>query len=244
MRKTVTSIISLIMALSAMMPTVMADSRYSDYDVENDSDANWGDNFGIMSGYEDGTFRPNNPITRAEFVKAMITMGEGVFSEKGNVQVSFSDVDESHWAYSEISKAVSIGFVSGYEDGTFRPDDNITYEQAVTMIFTALGYKPVADVYGGYPHAYISLAYYNRLFKTIDSKRNGCIEMYESKQKTNITRRDSLCILGGAMLIPICYVTNWDVDVDGSHIPVYNIGGDGVVTKTIYSIKNVTVVTK
>ena len=82
-----------------------------------------------------------------------------------------------------LLKAVSIGFISGYDDGTFRPADNVTYEQAITMIFNVLGYKPVADLYGGYPHAYMSLGYYNRFFKSSTDNRNGNIEMNETKEK-------------------------------------------------------------
>lgn len=230
------------MSFMALSSFAMADNTYSDYEVDKDEYARFAEGFKIMTGYEDGTFRPDNPITRAEFVKAMLTMGEGVFEEKENINVDFSDVAESHWAYDEISKAVSIGFINGYNDGTFRPDDNITYEQAVTMIFTALGYKPVADLYGGYPHAYMSLAYYNRFFKTDIPDRVASLEMNETKQKTNVTRRDALCLFSRTLLTPICYVTDYEITWDASFVPVYTIGGDDVVTKTIYSLKNVTVV--
>ena len=84
---------------------------------------------GILDGYSDGTFRPNEPITRAEFAAIAARFDENAASGSA----SFSDLS-GHWAAGEISKAYQNGWVTGYSDGTFRPDRSITRAEAVTLI--------------------------------------------------------------------------------------------------------------
>ena len=85
-------------------------------------------NGGYVAGYPDGTFGGGKNITRAEFVTMLVNfMG---ISEGTAV---FSDVKESHWAYKQIATA-SKGLVSGYPDGTFRPDQPITRAEAVSIL--------------------------------------------------------------------------------------------------------------
>ena len=84
---------------------------------------------GVLQGYEDGCFRPNRPITRAE----MATIIARFAALPGEVEISFSDV-AGHWAEDNIRKAASNGWLLGYEDGSFRPDRTITRAETVTMI--------------------------------------------------------------------------------------------------------------
>lgn len=87
------------------------------------------ENAGIVNGYEDGTFRPDAPITRAEF--AMIASR---FAKVGGViKADFTDIS-GHWAETAIMKAASVGWVTGYEDGSYRPDNKITRAEAMTII--------------------------------------------------------------------------------------------------------------
>lgn len=239
MKKILLGITSFILAVGMIMPTVNAEetSVYSDYVVEGQSA--YADSFGLMKGYDDGTFKPDNNMTRAEFASALMRAAVIANPDAQSAEINFSDVDKSYWAYDDIAKAVSIGFINGYDDSTFRPEDNVTYEQAITMIFNVLGYKPVADLYGGYPHAYMSLGYYNRFFKSATDDRNGNIEMNETKEKTAITRRDAMDMLGGMLFTPICVVTDYKTAFDGSSEPVYEIGGNGSVKQTLFTMKNV-----
>ena len=84
---------------------------------------------GLLRGYEDGSFRPDNPISRAECVVLLSRLIEVPAGSS-----TFSDVPETHWASSAISAGTSAGWLSGYPDGTFRPDQNITRLEAVKMI--------------------------------------------------------------------------------------------------------------
>lgn len=87
---------------------------------------------GFVYGYCDGTFRPGNEINRGEFAD-MISYCIDPEIIEGNENISFSDIDD-HWAKKEILKAVKAGFLSGFEDGTFRPDERITKAELVVSI--------------------------------------------------------------------------------------------------------------
>lgn len=89
---------------------------------------------GAFNGKGDGTFAPSSNITRAEFVTALSNCF-GV--ESGSVE--FTDVPESHWAYPYIASAVKKGWIKGFGDGRFGPDELITRSQAVTIMNSALG---------------------------------------------------------------------------------------------------------
>ena len=88
---------------------------------------------GIFNGYGDGTFRPGQNITRAEYVKALTSCVPAVEADN-----PFSDVKSTHWAYRNILTAISKQWINGYEDGTFRPDQTITRAEAVTILNRAL----------------------------------------------------------------------------------------------------------
>ncbi|MBO4677531.1 MAG: S-layer homology domain-containing protein, partial [Oscillospiraceae bacterium] len=86
-------------------------------------------NGGYVEGYPDGTFGGDKMITRAEFVTILVR-----FFGLTNADCIFSDVSTSHWAYKYIATATAYGWLLGYEDGTFRPDQAITRAEAVTVI--------------------------------------------------------------------------------------------------------------
>lgn len=77
--------------------------------------------FGIVTGYEDGSFRPDAPVTRAEFAAIASR-----FEKLTQGSASFTDVPDTHWAVRYINFAATRGWVTGYEDGTFKPEHSIT----------------------------------------------------------------------------------------------------------------------
>ena len=109
---------------------VAGDSWYASY-------VGFAQKYHIVGGYEDGTFRPDQPVTRAELMKILAAYFPG---ETGSA--SFTDVPETHWAYQAVAFGAGKGFVAGYEDGTFRPDQPVTRAEAVKMINGALGRIP------------------------------------------------------------------------------------------------------
>lgn len=98
---------------------------------------------GAISGYDDGLFRPDNNITRAEFttllMKALIKSGLMPLQEGRTI----SDT-KGHWAQEYITSAASYGIVSGYDEDTFGPDDLISREQMAVMAVKAFGLEPGA----------------------------------------------------------------------------------------------------
>lgn len=101
--------------------------------------------YGIISGYPDGTFKPDAIITRAEVAKVIVTFLKLQNVAVEGVPTGFSDVDAtSHWAQKYIRLAIDYKIVNGYTDGTFKPDDPVKYSEAVKMIVCALGYGELA----------------------------------------------------------------------------------------------------
>ena len=92
---------------------------------------------GILSGYPDGSFRPNGSITRAEFA----TIAVRFFDVQYDGAHLFPDID-GHWAQDYIDQAGSAGLVNGYPDGTFGPDRSITRAEAVTLVNRTLDRHP------------------------------------------------------------------------------------------------------
>lgn len=97
-------------------------------------------NAGVITGYNDGTFRPNDPITRAEFA----TIAARFLSDPYSLQDQFYDT-EGHWAEVYINRAAEVGWINGYNDGSFRPNKAITRAEAVTLVNNVLGREPHAD---------------------------------------------------------------------------------------------------
>ena len=97
----------------------------------------------IVRGYEDGTFRPNAPITRAEFAAIATRFFEetGAEYEPG----TFDDVTGDEWFADAIADAVELGLIGGYPDGTVRPNNNITRAEACAVVNRTLGRIPHVD---------------------------------------------------------------------------------------------------
>ena len=91
----------------------------------------------IVRGYDAAAFGPGDPITRAQFAAICARFDTG----KSNGSRTFSDI-EGHWAKAYIERAAELGWISGFQDGTFRPDAYITRAQAVTMINRMLNRLP------------------------------------------------------------------------------------------------------
>ncbi len=120
-------------------------SKTNDY-----SDVNAGDwfnnaistlsNAGIVTGYNDGTFRPNQPITRGEMAKIIAN-----FANLNKGTKSFTDLS-GHWSKTYVELAAGNGWIAGYPDGSFRPDQKITRAETVTMINRVLERVPAKEL--------------------------------------------------------------------------------------------------
>lgn len=88
----------------------------------------------LVNGYENGTFKPDNAITRAEF----ITIVNRLFGFSNKTEIMFDDIASNDWFYNEFEKAIEAGYIYGYENGTIKPNDNISRQEAATIIFRIL----------------------------------------------------------------------------------------------------------
>lgn len=100
---------------------------------------------GIITGFPDGTFRPYEPVTRAQFVAMLVrTLGLVEFATQGALQHSFEDISPSDWFAVPVAAAYQAGLVAGVSETSFAPYGRVSREQAVT--FVVRGLKRLADV--------------------------------------------------------------------------------------------------
>ena len=113
---------------------------------------------GIINGYPDGTFRPQETLTRGQFAKIAVCMlGEEQQAASRSANAIFSDVPTDHWASGYINYIAERQIINGYPDGTFGAEDTINYAQAITILIRLLGYTG-EDVAYKWPDGYITKA--------------------------------------------------------------------------------------
>lgn len=137
---------------------------------------------GIFEGYEDGELHLERTLTRAEFAK--------IFSDtfltdikETDLKLEFPDVADDYWGKEYIEKAVNANVISGFDDGKFYPEKNITYEQAIKIIVQYFNNMELS-----YPEGYISTAI-----------ENGISDGVTALIGENITRGDAACLIENAI---------------------------------------------
>ena len=136
------AMLAVILYARAGQPTVEAANPFTDVPADSwYTDAViWAAENGIVSGFGDGTFRPNAAITRAEFAAIAAR-----FDNDGDkTAAKFSDI-ATHWAKDEISIAYNNGWITGYPDGTFGPQRDITRAETMTLVNRVLNRQPETE---------------------------------------------------------------------------------------------------
>ncbi|MCH5212440.1 MAG: von Willebrand factor type A domain-containing protein [Oscillospiraceae bacterium] len=180
MKRKITAITLALSMLASFAPFVTAAEAEKEY-----SDAiDFVTSNSVMTGDDAGNMNLSDPITRAEFVKMLITAAD---SEKMDYMVeyygnlsdpAFSDVPKIHWAYDYIDKAFKLGFIDGVDSEHFCPEDNVTYTQAAKIVLEACGLKRSI----GYPFGYISTAMDSSILTGIDFKPDEPITRQDAAQ--------------------------------------------------------------
>jgi S-layer homology domain len=130
---------------------------------------------GVMNGFPDGTFKPDQLVTRAQFAVILKT----AFSEDPvRKSRTFKDIPAKHWAATAINKAFTTGFMSGYSDNTFRPDLKIT--KAQTLVFLANGLQLTVP-----KNVSKTLSVYRDADEIVDNAQNGVAAATENKLVVN-----------------------------------------------------------
>ena len=156
----------LALMLSVAMVLTMGTSVFAYSDVKEDTYVSEAvtvlSNLDILNGYEDGSFKPEATVTRAEMAKIICEMMG--YDNLGNVTTVFNDVPKEHWASGYISTINGLGIICGYGDGNYGPEDPVTYNQAAKMIVCGLGYGIICDTY---PSSYLAHANTLKLFTNV-----------------------------------------------------------------------------
>lgn len=170
-KKLMASLLLCAAMLTMALPVGAANSSFSDvHDTSTALNADVLRLMGVVSGSGNNSFSPNSHLTRAEFcVMAVKVMGRGDDVPVHTTRTIFTDVTSRHWARGFVNLAASITvggssaeqsgsrLISGVGTGEFKPDDQITFAQAVTILMRMLGYGD-SDVGAVWPAGYLNLA--------------------------------------------------------------------------------------
>ena len=121
---------------------------------------------GVVNGFDDNTFKSDENVTRAQFAK-MLVESTKLEPTDGSGTLNFSDVPESHWAYNYIKIAVQNNVINGYPEGLFKPDNTVTYVEAMAMILRAMKLE-ASMLDKSWPSAYINEAKKVGLLDSVD----------------------------------------------------------------------------
>ena len=165
---------AMVLALSLAMPAALA--------ADEDTMLETVRVLGILSGDENGNLNLSASVTRAEFVKMMTAASTYKDSVGSSTASLFTDVKSGYWANGYIKLAVEQGWVTGYVDGSFRPDNTITLEEACTALLRLLGYDS-GSLAGSFPDAQLS-----------KSKSIGLLDDLNAVQGQTLTRQDCVTL--------------------------------------------------
>ena len=126
---------------------------------------------GFIIGDNAGNLQLDKPVTRAEFATILLRVLGLSEDNTPVVMPNFSDVPQTHWAAGIIAHCSTLGIINGYGDGTFGPDDNVNYQDAITMMVRTLGYEPAVGN-AGYPTGYLTKAGELGLTKGVSGSSN------------------------------------------------------------------------
>ncbi len=170
----------------------------------------------IINGFDDGTFGPDQNVTRAQITKMIVTaLGETAVSAAeaaAGKDTQFADVTGNHWAAGFVAtgtSATASNFINGYSATQFGPEDNVTYAQAIKMLVAALGYSSYAENEGGWPNGYLKYGYSLGLNEGVSGVGND----------DAATRAQVAQMIDNALKCPICVSDGYENDAWGRPVP-------------------------
>lgn len=215
---------SSIVAFAANFPDVEATASYAQAVQELSA-------LDVISGYDDGTFKPDNLVTRAEISKMVVdALAEGDTAAASSASSKFADVN-GHWATGYINQGVADGWIAGYDDNSFGPDDNVTYVQAQKMLVAAVGYDIYATAKGGWPAGY-------KMYAASLDITNGVQGVTSDDQQ--LTRAQVAQMIDNAMDAPLCVIDDYKIsELTGQRIPQLKVkDGEGKDYQTLFTNKH------
>ncbi len=219
MKKNLKKVISAVIALALSVSSVaFAAPEFTDVaETANYAEAvNTLAALDVISGYEDGTFKPDNNITRAEvatLIAAALNRSADAEGAKGTTAFADVNTEAKLWASGYINIGTSVGYISGYEDGTFKPDNNVTFAEIVSMLVRATEYGRYAEYLGGWPNGYLAVG-----------KEKGITEGVSAANNTPVTRAQVAQMIYNAVTkTPVVESTTLTTNANGDLVPSMDI---------------------
>ncbi|OGO84627.1 MAG: hypothetical protein A2Y22_08190 [Clostridiales bacterium GWD2_32_59] len=157
-KRILASVLTVVMMATSINLSFAASTNFSDVDSNFSTAVNRLSSIDIIKGYEDGTFKPEGTITRAEAAAILVRMiGKEKLASYSTGMSQFSDMS-GHWGNGYVNVSASAGIIKGYPDGTFGPENKVTYAEIVTMMVRALGAGEAVGAAGVWPNNYLNFA--------------------------------------------------------------------------------------
>lgn len=185
----------------------------------------------LIEGYEDGSFGPDKTITRAE-AAAMVVRMLGLESAATKGETRYTDVPATHWASGYVNVGTSQGIIAGHGDGTFAPEDPVTYEQMVKMVIYAMGFSPMADQVGQYPANVLTIAAQYNVLDKVSAKNGVAAPRKDVAQIIYNAIDEPMMVWGGIGSNGPIYEIDEDTSILEKYLHVYKL--EGVVVSNDY----------
>jgi hypothetical protein len=226
MKKLAAFLIALSLAIGIAVPAIPAAAA-------DDSVLQAVQALGILNGDENGDLNLSDNVTRAQFAKMMVAASSYKDTVSATASASpFKDVRYTHWAASYVQAAVAAGWVTGYTDGTYRPDNAVTLEEAVSAVLKMLGYT-TSDFVGAFPEAqlakYAALGLNDNISKTQGQAltRQDCMYLFYNLMGTKTQS-------GSYYAATLGYTVNSQGELDYSSLILDAMKGPYVVKDTAW----------
>lgn len=160
MRKWIAVLIAVAVLLSSVSVVFGAEESTAVSTADSEQFQNYVDFFqavGILEGLDEALIDAEHTLTRAEFATIIANMTGISDWEFEEIYSRFTDVDDTYWAINAIKLITELGYINGNSDGSFAPEEPISYIQAVKVLVSLLGYGPFANLQGGYPTGYLRI---------------------------------------------------------------------------------------
>lgn len=214
MNKNLKKVISAVAALALSVSSFVAMASYPDVaDTDKHASAiNELSALGVIEGFEDGSFHPDELVTRAQMA-AMVVRAMNIANADSNKVQKFNDVPADNWAAGWIATAADNNLINGTGNGNFDPDLNVTYAQTAKMLVAACGYDTWAVSAGGWPSGYLRYAAQTGITNNISNVTND----------TAITRAQAAQMIANALEAPMLDTVSYSTSWDGTVVPIMNI---------------------
>lgn len=235
MKKNLKKVISAVLALALAMSSfvVMTTSAATFADVADTASYAEAVNalaaLGAIAGTGDGTFKPDDNITRAEAATMVVAaLNLSADAQNAGSTSKFADVNEqAKWAIGYVNVGVAQNYISGTSATTFNPLDNVTYAQMLTMLTRILGYGDFAVSRGGYPDGYVTSA-----------AIAGIVKGVAAGNEEPITRAQAAQLIWNAVQAPMLDITTFTGSIDDTQLKKMDgTSASGNKFKTVLSDK-------